>query len=392
MSLSYQFSSMQSKNVIPATMESNNGNTPNSICGICNKIIDEIKQQSVGCDYCPKWFHISCTNVTARLLSDLAKPAFKESLKWGCPACSTAANANALINHNDFAMFKDEFAKIFTRLEKMEHNLKSNSDAFAKETAAKFTSVNTAVTLNSSRLDNVEKELFNMKKQFHAVQRINNLNCLKILGVPVSSKPNYDKQVVAKIASFYSIELPPNSLEFCRRLRSNNSATIPPIIVRFAMRAIPESILSHYFSSAPLTLSNITDETVASRIVICEQLTSQNYKIYYECIRLRRLKVINKVSTRKGNVFIVDASEQHSLPIRVDSIDFLRKKYPQAFNSLSDTDNYALNESNYNIVEQSSSNRDSMVERINREAEHQVRTTNAPTRPTFSDDTLHAMF
>lgn len=158
-----------------------------------------------------------------------------------------------------------------------------------------------------------------MKRQLHDMQRINNLCCLKIVGVPKSTLCNYDWQIIKNLANHYRINLEPDDVKFCSRLKGK--AQMPPIMVRFGSK------------NTPLKLSDISEDNIESRVYINEHLTQHNLTIYHECLRIQLLKYIATVLTRRGSVYISESSNKESGLVRVESIyqSYLRDKYPMAY-------------------------------------------------------------
>lgn len=120
--------------------------------------------------------------------------------------------------------------------------------------------------------------------------------------------------------------------------------------------------MSKYFDSAPLKLSDITDDIITSRIYICEHLFNNNLTIYNEYRRLLRAKIIAKVSTRKSSVFIYETSGNDSRALRIDSVDFLRNKFPEGYAAANADSTLAVHKNkNANIASATDSQRPLMI-------------------------------
>lgn len=303
-----------------------------TMCQKCkNKILPADYKIAVGCDFCPNWFHQTCTKMTKTLFAELKKAAGSDSLNWKCDSCVASKN-----NHDfnpSISQVKTEFMTLFnkfddkitTKLENIEVGMVSNLEKHSQEINDQLNVVNCVVEGNSTKITKLEEELNTVKHQMHNIRRLNNLCCLNIADVPVSQAEGYDKLLVQKLAVFYEIDLQTNSIQYCRRLTSHRSKGIPPILVRFASRDIAESILNKYYSAKnPLLLSDVTTESIASRIYINEYLTPQTFRIYRECLRLKHQKKISKVFTRRGNVFIVYGPAIDTKQAKVESLECLR--------------------------------------------------------------------
>lgn len=318
-------------------------------CGKCKSMIPK-GAECIGCDYCLEWFHRGCENVTKNLLNELSKASQKATctLKWGCLQCTAKKNISIEQNtdtantanppSNDFSILREEFKQMFDiignfenkitlKLEVMDGNLKSYIEEVKKETNEKLSIVQSNVNKNTKAVTEMSQELDDVKRQLSNLQRVNNLCSLKICGIPVSTEKNYDITAIKNIAKFYNINLNHNSIDYCSRLKiKDKTKNIAPIVVRFSTKVIAEEILHSYFESKPLVLSDVTEETVHSRIYINENLTQQNLRLYYECLRLKRSKQISKVMSRRGTVYISEAKD--SKPIKIESLEYLRTKYP----------------------------------------------------------------
>lgn len=315
-------------------------------CGKCRSVIPK-GAECVGCDYCSDWFHRSCGNVTKALLGELSKASTKTTctLKWGCLRCTEANNTaesqdtnTAQSNVNDFAMVKDCFTQIFNKFDKLEErisskfevmdcNIKSYIVNVTKETEEKIAMVDHKVNNNIKAISVVTGGLEDVKRQLANLQRTNNLSSLKFSNIPYSAEKNYDISMIKGFASFYNINITHKSIEYCSRLKSKKkSDAIAPIIVRFSSKELAEEILDRYFDGDPLLLSNVTNKNLNSRIYISENLTYSNLRIYHECLRLKKNNLVLKVMTVRGNVFIAETA--HSKLVKVNTLDFLRTKFP----------------------------------------------------------------
>lgn len=233
----------------------------------------------------------------------------------------------------------------------METRLNGQLEVHKRDTDDKLNACSLAITKNTKCVSNVEKELNAVKQQLENINRINNLCCLNIYGVPRSADVDYDVSIIHKIAMHFKIHLPQNAIQFCRRMVKSPKAELSsPIFVRFSTKDVAQGILQNYFTSSPLLLRNITEEDLSSRVYINEHLTQTALKISHECYRLKKLSVISKVYTRNGHVFVSKGDGAKS--IRIDTMDFLRTRFiPQS------NDTASNNVEENSRAEQHSSNR-----------------------------------
>lgn len=109
--------------------------------------------------------------------------------------------------------------------------------------------VNQAVSSNSNKIDNLQLQFNSRKMQKQNFQRLNNLNCINVAGIPQSSELGHDRLIIHNIAKFYGIKLQPSDIMFIRRLSSQKTSSSPvaPIFVRFSSRNTVEELLSKYY-------------------------------------------------------------------------------------------------------------------------------------------------
>lgn len=295
--------------------------------------------------------------ISKTLYAELSKIT-NDSVKWSCPKCinigtqsqpaslqSNRSNKNSSVA--DYEKVKNDITSMFQALNEqiaekfqtMEHNLSQQFAQKSAETDDKIVAVKKQTINNSKDIANIQQELNRVNYQLHNSQRINNLSCINVYGIPLSPAKNYEIDIIKNIALHYNINLPQKSIQLCYRLGSRKNMTssknetekFSPIMVRFSTSEIADEILQAYFrSNEPLKLSDVSDETIASRVFIGEHLTQHALKIYKECSRLKRRNIIAKVFTRDGNVFISESMDKSTKLIKVNSIDFLKKLFPSA--------------------------------------------------------------
>lgn len=294
---------------------------------------------SVGCDFCGAWYHSNCVAVSKELFAELQKATRNDYLTWKCPSCSTNASNSAV--SNDFANLKLEMSSLLTsfeskisdKLSTMERSIMGKIESNKIEIDEKFVSLSNITKQNSTNISNIEKKLHETQFQLQNMQRINNLNCINIIGIPISPEKNYDYIIIKRIAEFLNVTLHDGAIQFIRRLSNPkaNSASNnpPPIMVRFSSRVIAESILDEYFKADhSITLNDITEDKLTSRVFITEHLTSSALKIYRECYRLKKLNIIAKVFTKHGYIFTSESHDKTTQLLKFNSLEEVKKKYP----------------------------------------------------------------
>lgn len=217
--------------------------------------------------------------------------------------------------------------ELFLSLENKVDDALGKMNRHRTEVAEEFVAVKHSVTDNTSKITKLEDDMVAVKIQLQNIQRLNNLFCLNVSGVPQNKQPGYDIMVINNIAQHYGVQLDTKAIQFCRRMGVNQAKGISTIFVRFSSTHIVESILDKYFGDTDrLTLANITDESVNSRVYIGEHLTSFAMTLYRECLRLKKQNVITKVYTRRGHVFATTAgSGSNTKSTKIESLSSLRK-------------------------------------------------------------------
>lgn len=310
-------------------------------CAKCSIVLKE-GDPAVGCDYCEFWYHLACSKMSRALYGELTKTKDTDILKWRCPLCPPTQAPD-----RDFDKFKIELKHMFaelldTKIAAIDESLKRQLELQKADIDRQITSVEKHVNTNSSEITSIRKELSSVQHQLNSLQIINNRHCINVFGIPQSTIKEYDSTVIKKIASYLNVPIDDKSMLYCNRLtkRKPNSVAgnnIPPIMVRFRSSGTAEDILNAYYGSkTSLKLSDVTDELAQSRVYISEFLTKHTLIIYRECCRLKHRGVIMKVFTRGGHVYASESADKSTSLMKVDSMEYLRKKYPNAYEQTAD--------------------------------------------------------
>lgn len=280
-------------------------------------------------------------NFISALYAELTKASQdnETTLNWGCRKCLQKDKTNpSSSSSSEFNKLHGEFKIMFSKLENFETKISKRLDVMdscfksviaelKQETNEKIDIVKQDVSDNKSAIATITRELVGVKRQLSDIHRLNNLSCVTISGVPkLSTESNFDLGIVQRITQHYNVNLSRGSIIFCSRLKTAKASIIPPILVRFESRHLADELFKAYFESDPLLLSDISSETINSRVYINEYLTIQNYKIYKDCLWLKKQKYIEKVVRRRGIIYV---SDQANLNLtRIESMERLLEKYP----------------------------------------------------------------
>lgn len=214
------------------------------------------------------------------------------------------------------------YLKIRKEIQVSHNDLSSKIDNMCADLNNKIDAVKNDNVALKNRMDDIEDDVARYKRKCQLLVR----------NVPVI--PNEDLFVVFKNIShaigYIPTDITPHIYRFGskknstvtegqtharRRLRSQkddvaasstnqNKTYIPPIMLIFSCYWERDNFMSSYFNKLPLL--NITDIgfNTTGRIIICENMTPRNHKIFLEALTLKTKKTISNVSVQDGIVFV----------------------------------------------------------------------------------------
>lgn len=103
-----------------------------------------------------------------------------------------------------------------------------------------------------------------------------------------------------------------------KKKETNELIQLPIIIVKFVAKHIRDGFYSLYLSkitSTPLTTAHI-NLTPNKRIIICENLTAANHKLFGVAMQLKNDKKLTKVFTKDGLVLVKKTNDSKAHTIR----------------------------------------------------------------------------
>lgn len=155
------------------------------------------------------------------------------------------------------------------------------------------------------------------------VQRITKLCELKIKGIPYTQGEKL-LDLFTSIAQHVGFDLSqPNHMPVLSRIQSKKKDTnemiqLPIIIVKFIAKHIRDGFYSLYLSkisSTPLKTEHI-NLTPGNRVIICENLTATNHKIFSAAMQMKIDNKLAKVFTKDGLVLVKKTSDSKAHIIR----------------------------------------------------------------------------
>lgn len=156
------------------------------------------------------------------------------------------------------------------------------------------TKVETMVIEQSERIDSIESSIDN-------IERISKLNDVIIRGVAYAQN-EYLLDVFESISKAIGFKKNVNfSVNNIFRLKRNGNS---PILVQFVSQLLKRQFMVKYFAKKNLNLSDIGHQNNNNRIYCSDNLTASNNRIYNKAVDLMKAKMIVKVHTRQGFVFV----------------------------------------------------------------------------------------
>lgn len=136
------------------------------------------------------------------------------SFQWKCLSCVSSKASSKPVVTSDFDNLKRDLMAMFSKLEHLADNQSKQLETFKLNNEVKFAKINEDVSANSGKIDKLQMQVTTMQKQMQNFQRINNLSCINISGIPESADASHDMIIVNK---FYKLNLQPNDIVFHRR-------------------------------------------------------------------------------------------------------------------------------------------------------------------------------
>lgn len=186
------------------------------------------------------------------------------------------------------------------------------------------------------------------------IHRITKLCELKIKGIPYTQGEKLH-DLFTLIAQHVGFDLTtPNHVPVLNRIQSkkkdtNEPSQLPIIIVKFVAKHIRDSFYSLYLSKIAITplKTEHVKMTAGNRIIICENLTASNQKLFNAAMQLKIDKKLVKVFTKDGLVLVKKADDSKAKIIRISrDLD----SYSTGTSSSSNSSTSNNNNSNANMM------------------------------------------
>ena len=167
-----------------------------------------------------------------------------------------------------------------------------------------------------------EDEIDKLYEKVDALEQYTRKNSLQIVGIPENVCD--DEEVVLKVARALNVEVKPEDIDICHRIKRKKSN---PIIVRFVSHQVKKSLYKQRVQLKNITCSQLfPDASTAARvsfnkIFINENLTAHRRNLVRLANEKKEDGLLKSAWTVDGKVFVKTSPEGR--PIRINIEDDL---------------------------------------------------------------------
>jgi hypothetical protein len=320
--------------------------TKRTMCGKCNDAYSKDKGVDwLRCDVCRRWFDLPCSGVVLETFVNLRS---NPDSVWLCATClpnllnflpDTVSLGAPAITHGSPVMdgltspgiFEDLSKKICEQIDKTLVDCKQS----IVQHATNFR------LLEKKLADSIEKVKVPVSRQDeHAwsadhggTSRFANQNRLIVTNMPIAPAGSVVNHVLA-LATRIGVSLHPGDIDTCNQLTRPHPSNSAPIFVRFVSRLKRDEFYYRYLHHAAGGRLEVRDvfnhlPNDTRRIYVAEHLTPSNTVIYKEARFLRRKKLVSRVFTRCGAVFVVPLESDDEIALTTLDDILAIKKVPE---------------------------------------------------------------
>lgn len=218
-------------------------------------------------------------------------------------------------------------AKHHTHTKTSMDDITKRLDTMLQEQRSGFTSVNTRLddlqaTMNT-RMNTIEKACEVNTKRLDKVEnhidRISLANELRLVGIPISNEMNIN-ELFSKIAVIIGYDTSnPTFIPTVSHIMAVNKETkqfvrTGTILIQFLATHIKNEIYNKYLHKIPISLKDLGFSS-DKNIIISENLTKQNARLFKEAHQLKKLKKFASVFTSNGLVHVKINKGERSIVI-----------------------------------------------------------------------------
>lgn len=276
-------------------------------CGICDENIGKT-QSSLQCQTCPVWFHAACANVSDKEHTMVKK---NSGLGYFCAKCKedqTGGDDDIRALHKKFDDGREDFNSIKGAFADAVSDIKTEMNSCFRELKADIvnctTNINKVESFTSAKISNLEIEN-------HVLHRRLNRPDIVIRGLPAG----LEDLVVAVVAlgAFFNIPIAGHDISHACYINKKGL-----ILVKFNNVFVRDKIMSEYFKTRTLKVSDIIDGGVAdgveSRVFLNDHYTPAASRLNVACRKLLIDKKIKKyrlfnADKLKAKITLLDGNE-----------------------------------------------------------------------------------
>lgn len=294
-----------------------------SSCGICNTRVNV--KSKVRCKTCSKEFHHTCAGIEEKLLQDYTN----NKNSFFCSKCKQKGNENVSLEFDlatvsadgndlrDHPSLSDIF-KVVQQILSSQNTLQNSFDVFKSEVCTmqeRITKNEEGISANQQKneaaLEKItiltEENCF-LKNKINEIEKLANVNCLEITGVPEPRGENVfvTSQLICAALGF--------RLEFCMvnncyRVHLPDNPTKSKIIIKFTQKCHRDEIIrcrkvKRDFNTSCLDVSLSKLIHTPEIIYVNELLTSFYRKLLVKAKEFKKLNKIKYLWVKNGNMYM----------------------------------------------------------------------------------------
>lgn len=267
------------------------------LCGVCE--IDTKRKRCLPCRSCDIWFHPDCVGVTKELFATLDK---NRNLTYTCKECMENPPDDSDVSfknemRKEFAALKSSFQAHSTDMKNEQTQIKDKFESvfveIRKELSSKFMEIKDEVAncknlINSNDIA-TKKKLCDLELQNHALQHRLNRSDVVITGLAVDIVDL--KTTLITLCTFLKVDIVPDNILNIMYIKQRGA-----ILAKFDSISTRDKIMSAYFKTKSLKLSDVVGGNVVTRVYLNDNYSSLANKLLRLCWKLKKDKKINGYS------------------------------------------------------------------------------------------------
>lgn len=266
--------------------------------GCCSICFDRISgtEKGVQCKECMRRFHILCARSDTRTLRS-------RNAEFTCNQCATSIqNKNLLDSMN-------------ARLENLK-DIPSKLDRIIVDYDGFKATVNNELIELKAKQNIIEEKHDTLSKRTSNFNKWDYKHDLLISGIPSSFRSESLTELVIKIAAINKLNITIRDLIYCMRLKNGN------VLVKFVSILVKDAIMTCYFKTKNLILSQITDLNIGSRIYLNNNYPKSSQRAMVYCRKLKKADLVKRYSINHidGSISIVNMDDSQIRFITIDEL------------------------------------------------------------------------